>query len=83
MCLVNIFIKGISKIFYVEGHQEDSGSDSDSNPRPDLDPGLESLKKRIFDKLNSGLQKLHFYIAFSFLETTHVLYYGFILGALI
>ena len=52
MCLVNIFIKGISKIFYVEGHQEDSGSDSDSNLRPDLDPGLESLKKRIFDKLS-------------------------------
>ena len=32
--------------------RQDPDSDSDSNLRPDLDSGFESLKKRIFDKLN-------------------------------
>ena len=35
--------------------RQDLDSDSDSNLRPDLDSGLESLKKRIFDKLNPNL----------------------------
>ena len=38
------------KFTYAEGSsRQDPDPDSDSNLRPDLDSGFESLKKRIFD----------------------------------
>ena len=41
----------------LRGHQEDPDPDSDSSPKPDLDSGFESLKKRIFDKLNKDISQ--------------------------